>query len=129
MLTNCKYKFPLEWNEKLLFLLHKLVSTLPRNVTRNKMMSIIYQAVGFAGEGVYNEEGITILQTVLEENHMNAVDIMEKLQQPCNEMIIKCRLEDKLIPCEEIFKSSLGQYGYCCAFNNDEKRLYIFMSY
>lgn len=100
-----------------------MASDLPRNVSRDKMMEAIYQTSGFGGEGTYTSEGMEILQTVMERNRIDVVEAMERLQRPCHELLVKCRFEGQLVPCDQLFKKSLGQYGLCCTFEIDGNRL------
>lgn len=92
-------------------------------MSRDKVMEAMYQTAGFGGEGAYTSEGMDILQTVMERNRIAVVDAMERLQRPCDELLVKCRFEGQLVPCDQLFKKSFGQYGHCCTFKSDGNRL------
>lgn len=85
------------------------------------MLTAIYQTPGFVDNIVYNETDLLILQNVLSNNRYTVREVMDFLQQPCNELFVKCRWEGEYYPCGDLFKPSLAHHGSCCTFNKDNQ--------
>lgn len=62
-----------------------------------------------------------MLDTVFRANNITPAAVMASLVQPCDEIMIKCRWQGKMVPCKEIFDSSLTYFGSCCSFNSNNR--------
>lgn len=81
------------------------------------MVQSIYQTPGFVDKISYNESDLEMLQTIMTDNRFDVRETMDYLQQPCDELFVRCRWEDKFYPCGELFRPSLAYHGSCCTFN------------
>lgn len=77
----------------------------------------IHQTPGFVDYIEYNETDLEIMQEVLLNNRYDVARAMSFLQQPCDELFVRCRWQDTFYPCEELFKPSTAYHGSCCTFN------------
>lgn len=93
------------------------IRRLPANITHDMMVQLIYQTPGFVDNISYNETDLAILQSVLTDNRFGVRDAMDYLQQPCDKLFVRCRWENKIYPCGELFRPSLAYHGSCCSFN------------
>ncbi|XP_023287594.1 sodium channel protein Nach-like [Orussus abietinus] len=53
----------------------------------------------------------------LERMQLSVDDLMLKLMQPCDKLLMKCIWLGKVYNCSKIFKTVKSIEGYCCAFN------------
>lgn len=90
---------------------------LPPNVTKETILRGIYQTPGFVDFIEYNETDLEIMQEVLFNNRYDVARAMSFLQQPCDELFVRCRWQGTFYPCDELFKPSTAYHGSCCTFN------------
>lgn len=89
------------------------------------MLHAIYQTTGFVDNTDYNVADLELLNTVFEMNRYSVRQAMATLQQPCNELFVKCRWEEEIVPCESLFQQTFAYYGNCCTFNRNNQYAYV----
>lgn len=66
----------------------------------------------------FNEPDLKVLQSVLERNdYSDVVLVMRKITQSCDELLVKCKWENREFNCMELFEYSFTVDGLCCSFN------------
>lgn len=91
------------------------------NVSRERMLQAIYQTSGFVDNIDYDVADLELLSTVFEMNRYGVRQMMVTLQQPCDELFVKCRWEDEIVPCDRLFQQTFAYYGNCCTFNRNNQ--------
>lgn len=76
---------------------------------------------GFIDKIEYNVTELRVLDDLIELNNLTIVDVMKSLIQPCDELLIKCKWENRLVECSSLFDASETYYGNCCTFNKNNK--------
>lgn len=94
---------------------------MPVNITRERMLHALYQTSGFVDNIEYDVADLELLRNVFEMNRYGVRQMMVTLQQPCNELFVKCRWEDEIVPCEKLFQQTFAYYGNCCTFNRNNQ--------
>lgn len=74
------------------------------------------QSAGFIDNIEYDVEQLWQMDAILSANNYTTEMVAKYLHQPCAELIVKCRWEFKIVPCEEIFEVSMSYHGSCCTF-------------
>lgn len=75
------------------------------------------QSAGFIDNIDYNVEDLRQMDAILLANSLTTEMVAEYLHQPCAELLVRCRWEFELVPCEEIFEASMSYHGSCCIFS------------
>lgn len=66
-----------------------------------------------------NDTDLSMLDRVFRlNNYVSVKNIFREIEPSCKEMLIKCKLESNVIPCEKLFRTSLTRDGHCCSFNS-----------
>lgn len=79
------------------------------------------ESLGFMFDIDYKREHLEMLDTVFKSNNMTIPFVMTALLQSCDELIIKCRWENSIIPCNQLYNASVGYFGSCCSFNANDQ--------
>lgn len=75
------------------------------------------QAAGFIDNVDYNVEELQQMHEILTANNYTTLQATEYLHQPCNQLMIRCRYQYKIQPCEDLFVDIMSYHGSCCTFN------------
>lgn len=67
----------------------------------------------------YPEE-LDKLQQILTANRLSLSDLFNSISPNCTDLLIMCRLNGKIKPCETMVHPILTPYGVCCAFNYED---------
>lgn len=96
-------------------------SILPPNVSKEVVFRALYQTPGFVDLIEYNETDLELLDDVLINNRYDVGRAMSFLQQPCDELFVRCRWQNIFYSCEKLFKPSTAYHGSCCTFNENHE--------
>lgn len=64
-----------------------------------------------------NPEDLATLQDILDANNVSVSTTMRLIQQPCSDLLVRCRWEGKIVNCSTLFSSVPTFRGFCCSFN------------
>lgn len=88
-------------------------------LTREIVMRMLHQSSGFFTETVYNANELEDLQNIIEMNRYSIRNVMDMVQNSCDDTFIKCRFEGQMTNCSDLFTAVTSQYGLCCTFNKN----------
>uniref|UniRef100_A0A2A4JYE8 Uncharacterized protein n=1 Tax=Heliothis virescens TaxID=7102 RepID=A0A2A4JYE8_HELVI len=95
----------------------------PPNMNASSTRDIINQLAAFYSlDVVYDLGDLLRLEELLEYNGLNVETAAERLTATCEETLIKCRWENALLNCSDIFQMELTGDGFCCIFNGRSLR-------
>lgn len=83
------------------------------------------QSVGFFTTATYNETELNIMQNIVNKTSYSVQQVIELMQCPCDELLLRCRFEGEVVPCQNIFKPVVSQYGLCCTFNKNNTQSWV----
>jgi hypothetical protein len=76
--------------------------------------------IGFLNMVQYNMSEILQLQQALYDNRYTVQTALQKLVQPCEDFLMRCRWEGVVKDCRKLFVRSETYLGYCCTFNSEK---------
>lgn len=90
--------------------------------SREQLIRMFQQASGFFTNTSYNVHDLEAIQKIVDTNQLTVEDVMNSVQAPCDEMLVRCSFEGKIVNCTSLFKSITTQFGNCCIFNRNNQR-------
>lgn len=88
-------------------------------LTREIVIRMFHQSNGFFTVTAYNVSELEDLQNIIEMNRYSVRNVMDMVQNSCDDTFVKCRYEGVLTNCSNLFKPVTSRYGLCCTFNKN----------
>lgn len=86
-------------------------------ISVNDVIKLFTLILHFHGVGNASANEYERLHQILQENHMNVLDLARALAPECNDMLQRCRWSGYDVRCDTLYQPVDTIEGACCSFN------------
>ncbi|XP_044746547.1 sodium channel protein Nach-like isoform X2 [Coccinella septempunctata] len=96
-----------------------LVETLNySNVSEDDLINCFLQLQALTNQDqvIWNVQDFQKLHLVLHRNNLTILDVISRVGQNCEEMLLNCQWNFMSVNCSEVFRNTYSKLGLCCTF-------------